>query len=364
METSSKHIENKGCNFLKKRKIFGTIKIFTYNGENIEIVDQFTYLGNVFTYNGNFLKARKHLTDQASKATFGLFRKINSSTLPVDCQLKLFDQCIMPILCYSSEIWGFENTSILENIHLKFCKTVLGVKKSTPNFMVYGELGKFPLSITIKCRIISFWAKLVSGKASKISYLMYKLLYSQHEANVIHSRWMQNVKSILTEVGVPGLWYNQVDINASWLNQHTRTQLQNQFLQSWLASIDISSLGINYKIFKSEFIIEPYLINVPERLRKSLTRFRTSNHRLAVETGRWTGTPRELRVCGKCNSGALGDEFHFLFECRHYDEARNRYMKPYYFRRPNVFKYKQLFEKNSGKHLRNLAIFIKISLLL
>ncbi len=83
---------------------------------------------------------------------------------------------------------------------------------------------------------------------------MYKLLYSQHEANVIHSRWMQNVKSILTEVGVPGLWYNQVDINASWLNQHTGTQLQNQLIQSWLASIDISSLGINYKIFKSEFI--------------------------------------------------------------------------------------------------------------
>jgi hypothetical protein len=30
--------------------------------------------------------------------------------------------------------------------------------------MIYGELGRYPLEINIKSRIISFWAKLLSGK--------------------------------------------------------------------------------------------------------------------------------------------------------------------------------------------------------
>jgi hypothetical protein len=62
-------------------------------------------------------------------------------------------------------------------IHLKFCKLLLHVKTSTPNFMVYGELGRYPIDIDIKVRMISYWSKLISGNQSKISSLSYKLLY-------------------------------------------------------------------------------------------------------------------------------------------------------------------------------------------
>ena len=31
---------------------------------------------------------------------------------------------------------------LIEKPHLKFCKHMLNLKSSTPNFMVYGELGK------------------------------------------------------------------------------------------------------------------------------------------------------------------------------------------------------------------------------
>jgi hypothetical protein len=34
--------------------------------------------------------------------------------------------------------------------------------------MVYGELGRYPLDIDIKVRTISFWAKLISGKQTKL----------------------------------------------------------------------------------------------------------------------------------------------------------------------------------------------------
>jgi hypothetical protein len=46
---------------------------------------------------------------------------------------------------------------------LKFYKILLNLKSSTPNYMVYGELGRYPIDIDIKVRTISYWARPLSG---------------------------------------------------------------------------------------------------------------------------------------------------------------------------------------------------------
>jgi hypothetical protein len=71
----------------------------------------------------------------------------------------------------------FKNIDILEKVHVKFCKLLLNLKTSTPNFMLYGELGRYPLNITVKLKMLSFWSKLIDGKQSKLSSLIYRLLY-------------------------------------------------------------------------------------------------------------------------------------------------------------------------------------------
>ena len=40
--------------------------------------------------------------------------RIKNLNLPVDLQLKLFDQTILPIMTYSCEIFGFENCGLFE----------------------------------------------------------------------------------------------------------------------------------------------------------------------------------------------------------------------------------------------------------
>jgi hypothetical protein len=68
-----------------------------------------------------------------------------------------------PLLLYGCETWGFGKNDIIERVHLKFCKLLLHVKTSTPNFMVYGELSRYPIDIDIKVRMISYWSKLILG---------------------------------------------------------------------------------------------------------------------------------------------------------------------------------------------------------
>jgi hypothetical protein len=62
--------------------------------------------------------------------------------------------------------------------------------------------------------------------------------------------------------------------------------LRDQFMQKWHSDINNSSRGQFYSRFKNDFCLENYLIRLSEYNRKWITKFRTSNLRLPIETGR------------------------------------------------------------------------------
>ena len=73
-----------------------------------------------------FTKITKFLTSQYTYCVPG---KENQKFKITYCQLKLFDNTIVPVLTYGCEIWGFEYFSIIEQIHGDFVKYILHVKK-------------------------------------------------------------------------------------------------------------------------------------------------------------------------------------------------------------------------------------------
>ena len=148
---------------------------FTVNCNNIEIVKEYKYLGILFSRSGSFLSNKKYLKEQATKAMYSVLKKGRQNNLSIECQLDLFDKMVLPILIYGSEIWGFENIDILERVHLQFCKMILHLKQSTPNFIVYAELGRYPITVSVKLRMINFWSRLLNGKESKMCAVLYKL---------------------------------------------------------------------------------------------------------------------------------------------------------------------------------------------
>ena len=87
---------------------------------------------------------------------FSLLQKIRNLDLPIDCQIKLFDSTILPILTYGCAVWGFEDISCIEKVHANFLEYILLVKNNIPHVMVYGELGRYPLSTIIRKRIVAF----------------------------------------------------------------------------------------------------------------------------------------------------------------------------------------------------------------
>ena len=82
------------------------------------------YLNNLEQYllEKNFLTAKTAIMNQAKKAMYLFKVRIRNLNLPLDCQLLLFDQTILPILTYGSEIWGFSKIDIIEKVHTDFFK--------------------------------------------------------------------------------------------------------------------------------------------------------------------------------------------------------------------------------------------------
>jgi hypothetical protein len=76
------------------------------------------------------------LTKTAPK-TLCLYRQLRNISIPIALQLKLFDTVILPILTYGCEVWGYENTNLLEKLHLQYCRNIIGVRTTTANFMTH-----------------------------------------------------------------------------------------------------------------------------------------------------------------------------------------------------------------------------------
>ena len=120
------------------------------------------------------------------------------------------------------------------------------------------------------------------------------------------------VKKILNNCGL-GEIFNQPFLGSSpWLSLKVEEILKDQFLQDWHSTIYESSKGNYYNIFKENIFFEKYLY-LPKNVYYPILKFRTSNHNLPIETGRWSNIPKYERFCNLCSSPAIGDEFHYLF---------------------------------------------------
>ena len=86
-----------------------------------------------------------------------------------------------------------------------FLRRTTLAKKSTPSYMLFGELGRFPLQIIIKARMNGFWNRLLHGRELKFSHLLYQYLYNSN----INSKWLQCIKNIFVEIGRFDIWQMQ-----------------------------------------------------------------------------------------------------------------------------------------------------------
>jgi hypothetical protein len=349
---------------LNKTKVivFGCRSVRNYEfklGDNIlDFSDTYHYLGIKFSSTGSFLNARKHIVEQSKKAMFLLFSKIRNADLPIDLSIKLFDHTVLPILTYGSEIFGFENLDMLESVHNDFLRKLLNARRSTPIYILHGELGRYPISVVVKSRMIGFWTRLLSGDHNKLSFKLYTYMVNRQTATF---KWTSYVKRILDLAGRSYLWLNQFYTNIP-LNTRALVKLTliDQYKQQWYGNLQSSNKGKIYNSFKSTLEFESYFNLLPHSDALNLFKFRSSNHKFPVETGRWDGTVFNDRKCTLCDLDDLGTEKHYLLSCPFFMYQRSILTNKLNFAVSNTDScFNSLLNMKSPDKLKHLSIFCK-----
>ncbi len=151
--------------------------------------------------------------------------------------------------------------------------------------------------------------------------------------------------------------------NQAQPNQHSTirpnqiTQLQKQhYIVYWKDATKIQKKMELYLQLKRDYKPAEYLSCVKDhKLRKTLTKYRLSDHCLAIERGRhrqrWQ--PREQRLCLLCSQKELETEEHFLLHCDYYHHIRAAYLptfkliQPNFMALPNTDKLSHILGENS-----------------
>ena len=74
---------------------------WVYNGNNIDVVNTFNYLGIV-----SFIHTTQTLAGKALRAMSSLFRITKTMEVPVNVNFDLFDTYVASILSYGCKVWG------------------------------------------------------------------------------------------------------------------------------------------------------------------------------------------------------------------------------------------------------------------
>ena len=224
--------------------------------------------------------------------------------------------------------------------------------------MALGKLGRLPIHHHINQRMLNYWAKLVNGSENKIIFRVYSVLKKLHTEGTYTSKWLDKIHSELNKLGLSYLWHYK-EFDPKWFKKKIRLTSEDQRRQNWLETLTISSLCRNYKLFKADLKIEPYLLNIDKQYSIHLCRFRAGNHKLPVTVGRYSNVDIEDRLCKLCTRGEIGDETHYILKCPYFEHERCIYLKPYYMRGEPKLKISELFKITDPHQLRKLARFIQ-----
>jgi hypothetical protein len=329
--------------------------IFKIGNHYLENTTRICYLGFVLTPSGKCRAMIKHLYDKASRALFALREKYKCIPyLSVDTHIKIFDTVVLPILMYGSEVWGAyihkfkgnnfsfhyilqDVNSLFEKLHLKVCKQILHVQKSTNSFAVRFELGRLPLAVNIVCRILKYYVNISNRNENSIVKTALKLHMESENS------WFTFVKYITdnTQFNLRSLTKN----NITGYKNSILCQLKSISETVYKLKIAECNKLVLYSQIKVNIAREKYLNLRDANIRKSVSELRLSSHKLPIEVGRYRNLPRQARLCTLCNM-AIGDEYHCLLEC--FDQnltlIRNKYLT-------TIFQINPMLQKLSRKTL-------------
>lgn len=379
----------------QQRNILDKKNNFFLNGEKIEKVLQYKYLGNIIESSGKFHSSHLELSKKGNKVMFSMFKYLNPiSNVPLGIYKKLFESLVRPIVTYNSDIWYMDfyekiiqssnrnknnskfdiisliDSSFAEKTNLKFCKFVLGLSRQSVNIAARAELAQYPIDTFIKTQSIKYLIRLLNHTSNPLlddAFLLSKKLDSMGTYS-----WFSYITYICSSNNInlnhfKNLNYLKCSNIINRIKQTLKTNYEKAFFDKLKSSTESNKIYL-YSKMKTKYIIEDYIKQTNFENRKNICKMRICDHFLELERGRFQNIKREKRICKFCKANVVEDEAHFFFNCHKYTSIREEFKK----QNINTFELENIKNEteklinilSSPDHLQHVAPFIKKSLIL
>jgi len=107
--------------------------------------------------------------------------------------------------------------------------------------MLYGDLGRVPLSISIKKRVLGYWYDIINSD-NKLSSILCRLVLQDNVHNGHSYEWLKFVKLFSMTVDLLIFWQSQICNGSKHiLLSRIETTLLSQFKKKWQSDVNTLS---------------------------------------------------------------------------------------------------------------------------
>ena len=281
------------------------IVVTTVSGQIVvKHCDSYTYLGAIFTSDGKVASTLMHHVTSRTKAMNKLIIFLDRNRgIPFFVKKKVLDACFSTSLLYGCEAWlGVKPSPEIKAFYMKAIKLLLGVRQSTHNDICLMEAGYPSLEAVIRSRQQVFFQKMIREREGIDRDPLMFAIKLTHDSNNFMSKYIRGLETAGDIIGDDVRRRSGV-ICADRKTRATKYRDMNPGLSI-------------HSVYSNDSLLD-------DDLRICFTRFRVSSHRLRIETGRWSRTPSEQRLC-QCGA-SVESEAHVLVECPLVQPIREKY---------------------------------------
>ncbi|CAG5075424.1 Protein of unknown function [Cotesia congregata] len=304
---------------------------FKFNGETIEVVKSYTYLGVLFTPSVVGLSTVNHAINRSKVATSTALATL--AKLKADSwsgKIKLYNSLVRSTLLYQAHLWciGSDYIEMLESAHIDFFKKLLTLPKCTPGYAIRIELNIEHSAVTLLQASINWTIKILKLEDHRLPKICLLQLL-KHQKSTIRPKmlcWSQHLYDTLKTIGEEqlldstdsDLWAGRKEIILSKYRRHLALADRDRYARSQACQVILPT-----PLFE---ILPEMSIRIPQHLIKPIVQLRlASNYSCFISIANETIYLSPVKTCVFCGSGCKETILHFLVQCTFYANLRSVY---------------------------------------
>ena len=308
---------------------------FTWKHEQIEIVNEYVYLGVKFSSSGIFKKAKTAFFKKANTVLQNLKSLIIRSRIKdVNKAHKLLISLVTSILLYGAPTWGLQYVDEFEKFQTGFLRWFLRLSNAAPGYFIRIETGVTNIRCIVFKHVLGFLHRMYMSKSKIIQHSLTES--RKNRKNGARYSWWKQLDYLFQYGGLHG----EVEkLSAEYLKENYNRILAQYCLN--VQSKDIENTQTDHRLQEfmkrkqtagpSEYIkshmgddMKKLLINVRSNFPRVVVKGKVTNLNAVWSTWK-SKTQRRQTECQLCNMKEKEDIHHVMLRCPHYRSLRNKY---------------------------------------